>query len=185
MSRGNTAAVDAEIIKPQVRVVRFVELEFSTPLRLWTGLGDLTWDSKTWSGAGDLMGFGTTQETTEIRANGKSITLTGVPADLISLALSEDYQGNPARVWVGFLDASGSVIADPIQEFTGVMDTMAMSDDGQTASFELACENALVALERVNVQNYTSQRQKIDYPTDKGFDQVPQLQDLEITWGRG
>jgi hypothetical protein len=58
-SRHLTTAMDAAIVAGKVRPVIFVEGSFHASgspdeefLRLWSGLGDFSWDSKTWTGAG-------------------------------------------------------------------------------------------------------------------------------------
>ena len=57
-------------------------------LRMWTGVGTLVYDSVEWFGTGNLLNISSVEETTEISAKGATITLSGVPSEVISLALS-------------------------------------------------------------------------------------------------
>jgi len=42
----------------------------------------------------------------------------------------------------------------------------------------------MIAFERPYVRRYTDEDQKIEHPTDKGFEFVAAIQDLELVWGR-
>lgn len=50
---------------------------------------------------------------------------------------------------------------------------------------ELMYEDRLVDLERPRERRYTHEDQQIRLVGDKGFDQVPELQDAQDTWGGG
>lgn len=185
MSRTLTASMQTEVTSSVLSPIVLVELDFdSLPFNAWSGMSDLTWDSKTWTGAGSLMSFGSLEETTEVRALGTSITITGLNSAITSAALSEDYQGRSATIWLGAMDDSGNVVADPIIVFGGRMDVMTINERGEQVSINITIENRLIDFERTKIRRYTDQDQKIDYPNDKGFEFVAAIQDKEIVWGR-
>ena len=161
-----------------------MEGEFpSGTVRFWSGYSVLNWNSVDWTGAGDLLAVNEVTETLGNTAEGVQVSLSGIPPSLISVALSEAYQGKIARIYIGALDAvGGSVVGTPYLLFLGYMDVMVIEESGETATIIMAVENRNVALERPNTQFYTSERQKLDFPTDKGFDFVPELQLKEIIW---
>ena len=168
-----------------VRPIVLVELEFdSAATRLWSGYGDLSWNSYTWTGAGNLMTLGGIEETTEVKAIGTQVSLSGLPSEIVSLALQEDYQGRTARIYLGALDESGDVISDPTIIFGGRMDVMSIEESGETAQINISIENRLIDFERTKIRRYTDQDQKIDYPDDRGFEFVASIQNTEIVWGR-
>jgi hypothetical protein len=176
-----TTEVTASVLSP----IALVELDFdSLPLNLWSGIGDLSWDSKTWAGAGNLLSFGSLEETTEVRALGTSITISGLNSSILSAALSEDYQGRNATIWLGTTDETGAVIPDPIIVFGGRMDVMTINESAEDVTLNITIENRLIDFERTKIRRYTDQDQKIDYPDDKGFEFVSAIQDKEIVWGR-
>lgn len=182
--RGLTGSVQTEIAKSEVGVALFVELDFLSGFtRIWTGLGDRSWDSKTWLGTGTLGSVSIVQETIAIRANSVQFQLTGVPTSVISIALAEVYQGRSAKMWLGFIDSSDAVIADPVQVFGGKMDVMAIQDDGPEATVVLSAESELADLDRARIRRYTDEDQHIDFPSDQGFKFVNGLQDKKIYWG--
>ena len=58
-------------------------------LYMWTGLGDLVWDGKTFIGGGNVIGVSPTEETQDMQAKTLEFTLSGVPEEQIALALLE------------------------------------------------------------------------------------------------
>lgn len=173
-------AAAANVVEPLI----LVEAEFdSYDLRMWSGLGDLTWDAKTWTGGGSLLTIDAIEETVEVKAVGTRVTLSGIPSELLSLALQEDYQGRTLRVYIGAF-VNGSIVANPVVIFSGRMDIMTITESGTTSSIEVTVENRLIDFERTKERRYTSEDQKIDYPNDKGFEFVSSIQDVEIVWGR-
>jgi hypothetical protein len=186
MSRDITSGLNTELTSSVLRPVLFYEGEFSSGfLRLWSGIGTMTWDSKDWTGAGYLLGLSPIEETGDVRASGMSISLSGMPSSLIATALSEARQGKPGKVWVGALDATGAVVADPNLHFWGRLDVPAIDEQGDTCTITVTYESRLISLGRSRERRYTLEDQKIDFPEDKAFEFVESLQDATITWGRG
>lgn len=180
---GMEAATTAEVVVP----VLLVEALFdSAPVRLWSGIGDLTWNGGAYTGAGALLGLGQVSETQELRATGLDVSVSGIPSELLSLALSEPYQGRIARVYLGVLNVTtGALLADPYQLFAGRMDTMNIAESGDTATIGMAIESRLIDLERSRERRFENEDQKIEFENDKFFEFVQSLQDAEVTWGRG
>lgn len=183
MGRELSAGMEAEVVKPSVSPIFLVEMDFASGfVRAWSGYGDLSWNSYTWLGAGDLMEVDPVEETTSFVANGASFKLNGIPSALIAIALDQQYQGRPATLYLGMLDSTGAVIVDPVEVFGGLMDTMEVDDSGETASIVVRVESQAVALKRPKESRYTHEDQQIDYPGDLGFEYVAALQDKEIVW---
>lgn len=183
MGRSLTAGMDAEVVKPAVSPIFLVEMDFSSGfVRAWSGYGDLAWNGHTWLGAGELMEIDPVEETASFVANGASFKLNGIPSAMIAVALDQDYQGRAATLYLGMLDSSGAVIADPVEVFGGLMDTMEIDETGEIASITVNVESHAVALKRPKEWRYTHEDQQIDYPGDMGFEYVAGLQDKEITW---
>jgi len=182
-----------------------IELEFdSGPLRLWTGVGTLVFEGVSYTGTGNLLDVSSIEETSEIAVRGATLTLSGVPTEVISLALQEPYQGRVSNVYFGMFSKGelqkeddtyilledGGKIRLELQEtglteiFSGYMDEMNIDEGPETSTIELKVENKLIDLERARVRRFTSGYQKSVYPGDKGLDFVESLQDKEVVWGR-
>jgi len=179
----------------------------SEPLYLWTGLGDLTVDGKTYTGTGNLLHISEVTETADIRAAGATITLTGLNTDIVALALQQPYQGRLCHLKFGILDANMDILLkedafallmennanieiaqqDPhalANLFTGYMDQMNIEEAADTCTIQLTLESKLIDLERPRIFRYTSENQKAKYENDLAFDFIPDLQDQPLSWGR-
>ena len=219
MSRSLDPTTLENINKDVVRPFNAVELKFDgthtdpdtglqvpNVIRLWTGVGTLTLDDGTeWVGAGTLLSISDVEETAEMAVKGATVSLSGIPSEVISLALSEPYQGRVCNIYFGtftqegallkqsgdyILLQDGSQILVDIGEkgfneiFSGYMDQMNIDESAETSTISVTVENRLVDLERARVARYTSNYQKSIYPDDRGLEFVESLQDKQIAWGR-
>tara|TARA_R110001606_G_scaffold99845_3_gene219967 strand:- start:836 stop:1471 length:636 start_codon:yes stop_codon:yes gene_type:complete len=210
MSRNLDADMVTALSDAEIQIFFAVQLNFdSQQLYLWTGFGEISIDGNTYTGAGNFLQFSSIEETSEIAARGAVITLSGIPSDLISLALSEPYQGRVCRIYFGVLDAKtfyllqenagliedekgvgigidfNTAADDVITEvFSGYIDQMDISEEAETSTIGLSVESKLIDLERSRTFRYTSESQKAKYPNDLAFDFVEDLQDRKFSWGR-
>ena len=182
LTAGMADAVTAPVIAP----VMLAEALFdSGAVRVWSGYGELSWAGLTWYGAGHLLSVSAVTETQELRATGATFALSGIPSDLLGLALTEPYQGRPVRLLFGAMDtAAGAIIGDPYQMFAGRCDVMEITEGGDSATIEIAVESRLIDLERPRERRYEHEDQQTDFPGDRGLEYVPSLQNQEIKWGR-
>jgi len=189
-----------------VRPFFAVELNFDDNIiRTWTGVGTLVLpDGTSWVGTGQLLSISSIEETQEMSVKGATLTMSGIPSELLSLALSEPYQGRVCNIYFGTLSVGsilkqdgayilkqdgGKILVETGEEgfnqlFSGYMDQMNISDGPESATIEMRVENKLIDLERARVARYTSGYQKSVYPGDLGLDFVESLQDKDIVWGR-
>ena len=185
MSRVLSAAMKEMAVAKVVRPIFLVRMVFdSSQLNIWSGVGDISFDSVTYTGLGDLLSISDIKETSDISATGINVSLSGVKTSLIAIAKNQDYQGRELTVRLGAFNETGSLIADPVIIFSGFMDTMTIAEAGTYSTISIAVENKLVAFERSKVRRYTAEDQKIDYPADKGFEFVTSIVQKEIFWGR-
>lgn len=186
MSRDLTPDFATALGVRDLRPVIFFEGEFASgTVRLWSGLGDTGWAGQSWSGAGALLGLGSIEETSEVVAGGTSVSLSGIPLDLVQMAIAEARQGLPGRVWLGLLTPEGQIIADPVLAFSGRLDVPEITDDAESCRITISYESRLIDLNTARSWRYTHESQQVLHPGDLGFEYVTAIQDREITWGRG
>jgi hypothetical protein len=149
-------------------------------LRLWTGVGTRAIDGESYLGTGTWLGVSDIEETAEISAAGATLTLSGIPPELLSLALSEPYQNRVCRIFFGLVGNED----DMAEVFTGTMDRMDIEEGPETSTIALAVENRLLDLDRPRVRRYTNNDQQSRFPGDKGLEFVETVQDRQIFWGR-
>ena len=69
MSRDLTVAFATALADQSLRPVIFFEGQFATGwVRIWSGLGEVSWNGQAWAGAGSLLGLGAIDETGEVVA---------------------------------------------------------------------------------------------------------------------
>ncbi len=202
---GIATALEAVELQPFFGVQLYLD---SGNLFFWTGLGDLTVGGITYVGTGQFLKISEMEETAEIAARGAAITLSGIPSNLISLALTEPYQGRLCKIFFGAIDANreylkledGSFVlredggriditegevTPTVELFTGYIDQMNIDEGPETSTIAISVESRLIDLERVRVLRFTDQSQKSRFPNDKGLEFVEDLQDKQFNWGRG
>jgi len=202
ISQSTLNSLDDDVLYPFFAVEMLFDGDQT--LRLWTGQGTLVYQGQSWYGTGSMLQIDSVEETTEIAAKGASLTLSGIPQEVLSLALSEPYQGRKANIYFGnfskglilqessdyILLEDGSKIelesgsTNLSQIFAGYMDQMNIEESPDSCTVQLTLENKLVDLERARVARFTSAYQKSVYSGDLGLDFVEGLQDKEIVWGR-
>ena len=170
------AAIDDDVVYPFFAVELFFDSEV---LRMWTGQGIFNDGVNDWVGTGNLLDISSVEETSEMSAKGATITLSGVPSEVLSLALSEPYQGRVCNIYFG---VQGEDVFN--QLFSGYMDQMNIGDGPETSTIELKVENRLIDLERARVARFTSAYQKSVYSGDKGLEFLEDMQDRPLTWGK-
>ena len=185
MSRTLSTEMQAVATAELVRPIYLVKMEFTSGnLFLWSGLGSLVYSGDTYVGTGDLMAISPIKESEELTANGVTFTVSGVKESLIQKARDEPYQGRKITLYLGAFDENADIISSPVVLFSGFMDVMTISDSGETSTITIAAENKLISFDRSSIRRFTAEDQKIDYPTDKGFEFVSKISQQEIIWGR-
>ncbi len=175
------AALNSTVLRPAL----FFKGTFGDgDLRLWSGLGAITALGEEYVGAGTLLGISTIDETGDVVASGTSLSLSGVPSELVSAALDEVRQGLPGRIYLGLMNEVGALVDDPVLLFAGRIDVPEIADDEQTCTITISYESRLIDLTRAREWRYTDESQKALYPGDRGFEYVTGIQDKEIVWGR-
>lgn len=184
MARSLSAGMITEVTAKTLSPILLMKAEFdSGDLLLWTGVGSITYNSDSYTGAGGMINVSPITESVNTQANGVEFALRGIPNDLIALALSEQYQGRFITCWFACLDTSGAIVSSPYQLFKGRMDVLEILEAGETSTLTMRCENLLIDLQRIKVRRYTDEDQKALYAGDRGCEFVTQLQDRELIWG--
>ena len=189
-ARPMTGAFSNAVVKDEVLPYLIVKIGTAAgDVNVWSGIGNLVFDSgdgdENYIGVGDFGGISAPEETTELKASGLNFSLSGIPSNIISLALNSMRQGKPGRVWMGLVDVITELTIDsPVEIFSGQTDIVSIDEGSQTSTVNVAAESKLVDLKRKRDRRYTTEDQKRDDPTDLGFDQVPSLQEQEVIFGR-
>lgn len=182
LSSGLLEATLASSLSP----IGLVEMQFgSGTVRFWTGRGPLVVDGQTYTGTGTLGKISAIEETTELRPVSVELELSGIPAEVLTIANGEDWHGRDVVIRYGALQLTGNrytLVDDPFQIFKGKMDLMTLVD-GTQSSITVSAESKQIDLERSSPRRYTAEDQRAEFPEDAGCDAVASLQNREIVWG--
>ena len=185
MARNLHSDFDTAIQASEVHPILIAKINTSGgDVRVWTGIGDLTFDSETYTGTGDLGGVTEISEKSDMSATGLTFTLSGIPSSTISIALGQMEQGRACTLWLALLNTStGALINNPYELFSGFTDVTIISEGGETSTIAINSENRMISLERTRVRRYTDEDQQNEHSGDKGFEFVPGLQDKVVVFG--
>lgn len=184
MTRTITSAANTAAKGALVRPVLFVKLEYDSGDSLINSSNrTITFDGDDYIGVGDLGKITSIAEDSELQAQGVSMELSGVDTANIAIAFNQQYQGRPATVWLGFLDSSYSLIADPVLAFKGLMDNQIIKL-GQEGVIKLNVEDFRANWDRPRERRYNNEDQQDRFPGDKGLEFVEQAKEKRIVWGK-
>lgn len=183
MTRGLTAAAATAAAEETVTRVVAVALDFPSGFVRWnSSTTDFTIGGQIFYGVGGIGNIGPAEEGVELRSFGITATLTGIPRDMVSLALGQAYQGRSGTVWEIQLDqTTWQPIANPQIIFRGRMDQMDITM-GETAQVSVRLENRLTDWERARIQRYTDAEQRRRDQNDGSFRFVSTATEKEIVW---
>jgi hypothetical protein len=176
------ALIADDVVRPALCVQMIFDsgevLANSTPI-------DITIAGKKYLGVGMLGKIGAIEETTETQANGCTVELSGIPPELISLALQEKYQGRTINITVAYMDRDWRVPAGATKVlFSGRMDQMRI-ELGAMASITVNATNRFADWDSARNQRYTDEEQQRRYPGDLGLQFVSRTVEQELSWGGG
>lgn len=162
-----------------------VKSEFdSGDVRVWTGTGDITISSETYTGAGQLLTLSTIEDSQELKSAGITVALSFMDSTVLNYALTENYQNRFITVFMGYQMGGSNEIAGTLVLFKGRMTNLTIADSPDGATITISAENRLVDLSRPSNLRYTKESQDFLFSGDLGLNRVNSLQDKEIVWGR-
>jgi len=169
MVRSLHASMQAEVIKPQIKPVWIVRLDIQTdPVYAWTGrgqfvgagTGDAALDGYTFDG---VANFGEISAIKEDNAGSGavSIKLAGVNIgeEVLDQIINNAYrwQGRRAWIWIGMLNETYGIVANPTRIKTGLMNQLKLVDSGESASVLLTIESHQAFISRSTRTRYITQ----------------------------
>ncbi len=175
------SAIAAQVVRP----VYLLKLEFvGSTLYLSSLNNDISWSAQTWLGNGSLIDLDGIQEISNARASGWRAMLNGSDNTIVSLALGNTNQSKKGYLYLGLLDSSEALIADPEQIAEGEFDSADIASSGSETSVVLNFENQILTGKKITELRYTHFSQRSIFPSDDGFQYVNLLEDWSGFWGK-
>ena len=179
-----SAPVLAALAGGSVAIATLIKLDFvSTTIALNTSTWNLAFGGTTYLGA---YGLGQISAIADKPGEAAGITLElhGADAARISLALDDAdlVQGTPCTIRTAIIDTTTYQILDAPVEWVGTLDTMAIGEDGTSATIAVTAESRAVDLLRGNVWTFTDAEQRVVNAADGSFKYVVDQIDKPIVW---
>lgn len=162
----------------------FVRLDIvDDPVYVWTGPHEISWDSKTWTGVGDLGSVSGLTADTKGNITGTEVRLTGIDSTVLSSAKQVKFAGQKGYVWFAVLDQDDfSIIDDPVLIFSGEISGMPITI-GQSNRIAASIESRMAMLQKSKPRFRTDEDHQRDFSGDTFFEQVPHVLNKTIYWG--
>lgn len=149
-------------------------------LRLTTAGVDIDWNGDTYIGRRMIAAEAIRDQGGEVQ--GLNLQLSGVPSEFLSLALQEQVQGRPVRIWMAIADADDGSLLDVILSWAGTCDRMPIKQSGNTATITVTAEHRGIAFARPKGLRYTDGDQQRLFPGDKSLEFIPSQAQHQDVW---
>lgn len=179
----------SQLNSSQLRTFYAVKMRFTSgDLLLSTTYSNIVIDSETYIGSGNILNISQISETSDTKASGIQINLTGLDSSILSAGLNDNVAGMIVELYFGVLTTTANadaVVDTPYKIFEGFIDTMVLDEQGISSSLKFTVENKMIILEKPSDRRYTDEDQKELFPNDRGLEFVASLQNKSIAWGGG
>ncbi len=157
----------------------------STPLLLWSGNYNLSWDSKTWLGNGWFRGLSSIKINENPQNNNIDIALAGANSSLMSLVLNDTAQSKLGIVYFGLFNSSLSIVVDPTILYAGYFSQSEITDSEKNSIITISLEGETSKVYDSSEIRYTDASQDNLFPNaeDQGLEYVVGLKDKKIYFG--
>lgn len=180
LSTNNAAATSAA----HVPYALFAAFNFASGVvRVTSWDQDISWGGNTYQSIGKFAGFSDYEEGTDLTSASLTFTLSGVDSSLMSTTLTEKYHNRDASMWIGWLDATNTLVDTPYLLWEGYMDSMQIHSDQGQSSISLVCESRLLLLAKAAGWTWSDVHQKQFFPGDNFFNLVASLVNKIVNWG--
>ncbi len=168
--------------RSDISAILMTELDFESGwLRCHSGVGDALWQGQVFKGTGVLGKVGAVNQGNKIQPHRLRFTLSGIPQELLAVALGEKYQNRQGALYLAALDPYSNIVARDTL-FAGRMDVMHVRV-GNPSTIQLDLNSRGVDWKNPRNSRYTHADQQARYGDDKFFEFVSQMAEKEIHWG--
>lgn len=151
---------------------------FTNGIKNWAHNGDF-------DAVGSLLQVSSYSETSDLGTQNLNITLSGLDSNIVTNARDNDIQGSEVKAYISFIKGDEYNNRTNFEYFRGTIDNMIYTQDAETITVQLKCENFLVRFDDRNIRRYTQEDQRQHFSTslDRGLDFVDDIADQELVWG--
>lgn len=178
MTRSLDAATETALQAGAVSWALMAEFELSDleSVCVWTGVGELVYDGKTFLGVGDFGGVSKVSEHADGTLDAVSYTLSGVENEIIDTLISEmldaNIEGRAARLWLAAFDPDMAIIGAPVLLRNDLMNDLSTVDEAGQSLARLEASPPGVSRGVASPRVYSDLDQQAEYPGDDFFKNI-------------
>lgn len=172
-NRGMTELAKTEVAKDEIHTFILVHFEFDTPEYLTDAFKDVLFNGNNYLSSGNLISISNVKESIDININKIKVSVSGVNAANIAIALTEDYTDKKVNIYRGLFDDNDNLIADPISIFVnGRVSNFSFSENYSDGTAELSWDvySHWADFDRVSGRRTNDADQQSYYPGDLGME---------------
>lgn len=183
-NRGMTSGYLTAIQSQQIRVIHLLEFHFSSTVYLTDAGGEISWNSHTYEDTVGWISADNLQDSFSIDNGQVAFTFSGAVLANYSLALSENFSGDKVVLYRALLDTSYAIIADPLEIFTGYIDSWEIREDaaGGNSKITWNAMNHWANFDMIVGRRTNSADQQNLYSGDTGLDYADQATLNNLKW---
>tara|TARA_R110002074_G_scaffold96910_2_gene210447 strand:- start:2841 stop:3395 length:555 start_codon:yes stop_codon:yes gene_type:complete len=183
MSRVIHADVVTELAKNSFTMAHLLKLDFATPVYLTDAPHDIVHGGITYDAGGHLIGLGAITESSDIKLSSLNLTLSGVNQTYISILLNQAYVDKQVVINRIFLNASATIIGNPVMIYEGRMQAFSIKDDKNSSTISLTAASHWADFNKVAGRTTNEESQRAAGFNGSGFRFAAKLI-KDIKWGR-
>ncbi len=174
-------ATPASWLGNRVGLALLVEMNFASGMLYATSAPiDIEWGGNTYLGGRQVAVEEIKDQGGEVQ--GLKFTLSGVPSEMVALALAESLQGRSVVLRAALLDPDTQAIGQVLQLWAGTMDQMPVRHGADTSSITLTAEHRGIAFARPKPLRYTDADQRRLYPGDRALEYLVSQSQHQDVW---
>lgn len=166
---------------PSMALALLVHMAFDTPLRVSTGSVAIEYDGQLYYGAGVLGAVDAVGDALD-NTQGLRFTLSGVPSEMLSLALQEEVRGTPCTVRLAVLHPDTHALVDAPLLWAGQLDQMAITYGAATSVVNVTATHKGALLRRPKPLRYTDGDQQRLHAGDTSLRFVTSQSQKQDVW---
>lgn len=174
----------AAIAAPGLGLAALVRMDFvGGAILLAAANFDIQAPSGLYRGAGSLGEIAEVNDSPgEIK--GLQFSLSGVRSEYLAMALDQSavVPGTPVTIRHGIFDAVTGQLCDEPIAWRGTLDTMSITENGETCTIAATAESSAVDLLRGSPLTYSDADQKALYPDDRIFEYLLSQVNVPVVW---
>jgi hypothetical protein len=174
------AAPALAVLGNRLAMAQLVAMDLTVPIYVTTSRDSIDWGGHTYVGGRQTAIDSIKDQGGEVQ--GLSFQLSGVPNDLLAIALAEPIQGKAVRVYTAIMDADTLAILDVQPSWAGTLDQMPITQGIETSVITVTAEHRGIAFARPKGIRYTDGDQQALVPGDLSLEFIVAQASHQDVW---